>query len=44
MTKKRILIVEDEPMTLMDEERMVRNLGYEVAGILTNIIIQSFGK
>jgi len=32
MTKKRILIVEDEPMALMDEERMVRNLGYEVAG------------
>ena len=32
MTNKRILIVEDEPMTLMSEERMVRNLGYQVAG------------
>ncbi|MEE8350581.1 MAG: response regulator [Rhodospirillales bacterium] len=30
MTKKRIMIVEDEPMTLMNEERMVRNLGYQV--------------
>ena len=33
MTKKRILIVEDEPMTSMDEERMLENLGYEVTGI-----------
>ena len=32
MTKKRIMIVEDEPMTLMNEERMVRNLGYQVVG------------
>ena len=32
MTNKRILIVEDEPMTLMNEERMVTNLGYQVVG------------
>jgi len=33
MTKKRILIVEDEPMTSMREEQMLVNLGYEVVGM-----------
>ncbi len=31
--KKRILIVEDEPMTSMSEKQMLENLGYEVTGI-----------
>ncbi len=33
MTKKRIQIVEDEPMTSMTEHQMLANLGYEVTGI-----------
>ena len=31
--KKRILIVEDEPMTSLSEKQMLENLGYEVTGI-----------
>ena len=31
--KKRIMIVEDEPMTSMSEKQMLENLGYEVTGI-----------
>ncbi len=31
--KKRILIVEDEPMTSITEQQMLKNLGYEVTGI-----------
>ncbi len=31
--EKRILIVEDETMTSMTEQRMLKNLGYEVTGI-----------
>jgi len=31
--KKRILIVEDEPMTSLSEQQMLKNLGYEVTGI-----------
>ena len=33
MKKKRIQIVEDEPMTSMTEHQMLANLGYEVTGI-----------
>ena len=33
MTKKRIQIVEDEPMTSMTEHQMLVNLGYDVTGI-----------
>jgi len=33
MTKKRILIVEDEAITALDEAQIVRDLGYEVTGI-----------
>ena len=33
MTKKRILIVEDEPMISLTESQMLNNLGYEVTGI-----------
>ena len=33
MTKKRILIVEDEAITAMDEEQIIHDLGYEVTGI-----------
>ncbi len=33
MTKKRILIVEDEPMTALTEKQMLETLGYEVTGI-----------
>lgn len=32
MTKKRILIVEDEPMIIITETEMLKNLGYEVTG------------
>ncbi len=32
MTKKRILIVEDEVMTSIIEREMLENLGYEVTG------------
>ncbi len=31
--KKRILIVEDEPITALSEQQMLKNLGYEVTGI-----------
>ena len=34
MTKKRILIVEDQGITAMDEDRIMRELGYEVTGIV----------
>jgi len=33
VTKKRILIVEDEPMTALTEKQMLETLGYEVTGI-----------
>ncbi len=33
MTKKRILIVEDEGIIAMNESQIVRDLGYEVTGI-----------
>ena len=33
MTKKRILIVEDQGITAMDEEKIMGDLGYEVTGI-----------
>ena len=33
MTKKRILIVEDEPIIALDEAQIMRSLGYEVTGI-----------
>ena len=33
MTKKRILIVEDETITALDEEQIMHNQGYEVTGI-----------
>ena len=33
MTKKRILIVEDEGITALDEEEIIRELGYEPIGI-----------
>jgi two-component system, response regulator PdtaR len=33
VTKKRILIVEDEPITAMDESSLVASDGYEVVGI-----------
>ncbi len=33
MTKKRILIVEDQGITAMDEQQIMRDLGYEVTGI-----------
>jgi CheY-like chemotaxis protein len=46
MTKKRILIVEDEPIIAMDNERVVRNLGYEVAGIALSgeVAVQRAGE
>ncbi len=31
--KKRILIVEDEPITALSEQQMLKDLGYEVTGI-----------
>lgn len=34
MKKKRILIVEDEPITAMDEHQIMHDLGYEVTGIV----------
>ncbi len=34
MTKKRIMIVEDETITSMSEQQMLENLGYEVTGIV----------
>ena len=33
MTKKRVLIVEDQGVTAMDEHEIMRDLGYEVTGI-----------
>ncbi len=33
MTKKRILIVEDQGVTAMDEQGILRGLGYQVTGI-----------
>lgn len=33
MTKKRILIVEDQGITAIDEAQIMCNLGYEVTGI-----------
>lgn len=33
MMRKRILIVEDEAMTALSEQQMLRNLGYEVTDI-----------
>lgn len=36
MTKKRILIVEDEPITAMDERQILIGLGYEIAGVATS--------
>ncbi len=33
MTKKHILIVEDQGITAMDEQQIMSNLGYEVIGI-----------
>lgn len=34
MTKKRILIVEDQGITAMDEEQIMRDMGHEVTGIV----------
>ena len=34
MTKKRILIVEDQGITALDEAQIMRSLGYEVTGIV----------
>lgn len=34
MTKKRILIVEDQGVTALDEMEAIRELGYEVTGII----------
>ncbi len=36
MTKKRILIVEDEIVTAMDEQQCLESLGYEVIGIVAS--------
>ncbi len=33
MTKKRILIVEDQGIIAMDEQQIMRDLGYDVTGI-----------
>ncbi len=33
MTKKRILVVEDYPAIAMDEEYILKHLGYDVVGI-----------
>ena len=33
MTKKRILIVEDQGITALDEEQIMHDLGYEVTGL-----------
>jgi two-component system, response regulator PdtaR len=33
MKRKRILIVENEPVTAMDEHQIVSRLGYEIVGI-----------
>lgn len=34
--KKQILIVEDEPVTAMDIQRTLQNLGYEVSGVVAS--------
>jgi CheY-like chemotaxis protein len=34
MTKKRVLIVEDQGITAMDEQEIMSELGYEVTGIV----------
>lgn len=36
MTKKRILIVEDEMITAMDEQQCLESIGYEVIGIVAS--------
>jgi CheY-like chemotaxis protein len=36
MTKKRILIVEDEMITAMDEQNCLESIGYEVIGIVAS--------
>lgn len=36
MTKKRVLIVEDQGITALDEVQMMRDLGYEVTGLAMN--------
>ena len=44
MTKKRVLIVEDQAITAFDESEIMRELGYEVTGIAMSAeeaIIQS---
>ena len=33
MSPKRVMIVEDEPITAMDEHEILTNLGYEVVGM-----------
>jgi CheY-like chemotaxis protein len=33
MNKKRVMIVEDEPITAMDEHAILSNLGYEVVSM-----------
>ena len=33
MTKKRVLIVEDEPITALDEKQIMIRMGYEVTAI-----------
>ncbi len=34
MTRKRILVVEDQAVTALDEDETLRGLGYEVVGIV----------
>jgi two-component system, response regulator PdtaR len=36
MTKQRILIVEDQMITAMDEQQCLESLGYEVTGIVAS--------
>jgi CheY-like chemotaxis protein len=36
MTRKRILIVEDEMITAIDEQQCLESLGYEVIGIVAS--------
>lgn len=36
MRKKRVLIVEDQGITAMDEDQIMRELGYEVTGLAMN--------
>ena len=46
MSTKRVLIVEDEPVTAMAERSMVQKLGYEVTAIFTSgeAAIENFGR